>query len=75
MEYMYPMDFEEFLNAIVDRGLINEIKKCYDEDVPISKPLHEKLLGLYRLYLCVGGMPQAVQNCKMKIKSKNVKLS
>ena len=62
MEYMYPMDFEEFLNAIVDKGLINEIKKCYDEDVPISKPLHEKLLGLYRLYLCVGGMPQAVQN-------------
>ena len=29
---------------------------------PISNPLHEKLLNLYRLYLCIGGMPQAVQN-------------
>lgn len=62
MEYMYPMDFEEFLMATSSRGLIDEIYKCYNEIVPMTNALHEKLLNLYRLYLCVGGMPQVVQN-------------
>ena len=62
MEYMYPMDFEEFLMATSTQGLIDEIYKCYNEVIPMTNALHEKLLNLYRLYLCVGGMPQAVQN-------------
>ena len=62
MEYMYPMDFEEFLMATSSQGLIDEIYKCYNEIVPMTNALHEKLLNLYRLYLCVGGMPQVVQN-------------
>lgn len=62
MEYMYPMDFEEFLMATSSQGLIDEIYKCYNEVIPMANALHEKLLYLYRLYLCVGGMPQAVQN-------------
>ena len=62
MEYMYPMDFEEFLMATSSQGLIDEIYKCYNEVIPMTNVLHEKLLNLYRLYLCIGGMPQAVQN-------------
>ena len=62
MIYMYPMNFEEFLMATSVDGIIDEIKRCYNEMVPISDPFHEKLLDLYRLYLCVGGMPQAVNN-------------
>ena len=62
MEYMHPMDFEEFLMATSSQGLIDEIYKCYNEVTPMTNALHEKLLNLYRLYLCVGGMPQAVQN-------------
>ena len=62
MEYMYPMDFEEFLMATSDGGLIKEIYKCFENMIPMTKALHEKLLNLYRLYLCVGGMPQVVQN-------------
>ena len=62
MEYMYPMDFEEFLMATSSQGLIDEIYKCYKTNTPMIDALHEKLLNLYRLYLCVGGMPQAVQN-------------
>ena len=62
MEYMYPMDFEEFLMATSSQGLIDEIYKCYNEVIPMTNALHEKLLNLYRLYLCIGGMPQAVQN-------------
>ena len=62
MEYMYPMDFEEFLLATSSQGLIDEIYKCYNNSIPMISALHEKLMGLYRMYLCVGGMPQAVQN-------------
>ena len=62
MEYMYPMDFEEFLMATSSQGLIDEIYKCYNNSIPMTSALHEKLMGLYRMYLCVGGMPQAVQN-------------
>ncbi len=61
MEYMYPMDFEEFLMATSSQGLIDEIYRCYNEVIPMTNALHDKLLNLYRLYLCVGGMPQAVQ--------------
>lgn len=59
---MYPMDFEEFLIALSSKAIIDEIKKCYNNSVPIEQVLHEKLLNLYRLYLCVGGMPESVKN-------------
>lgn len=65
---MYPMDFEEFLMATSSQVLIDEIYRCYNEVIPMTNVLHDKLLNLYRLYLCVGGMPQAVQ----KIENKNV---
>lgn len=59
---MYPMDFEEFLIANGSKSLVEEIKKCYQENKPMDSVLHEKSLNLYRLYLCVGGMPEAVKN-------------
>ena len=59
---MYPMDFEEFLLANCNEELINEIKKCYTNLEPMSDVLHRKALELYKLYLCIGGMPEAVKN-------------
>ena len=59
---MYPMDFEEFLIANGNINLINEIRKCYETNTPIDSVLHEKTLNLYRLYLCIGGMPEAIKN-------------
>lgn len=59
---MYPMDFEEFLIANESKGLIDEIEKCYNSNAPMDSVLHEKALNLYRLYLCVGGMPEAIKN-------------
>lgn len=59
---MYPMDFEEFLMANGNQGLIDEIYKCYNSNTPMDAVLHEKSLNLYRLYLCVGGMPEAIKN-------------
>lgn len=59
---MYPMDFEEFLMANGNIGLIDEIYKCYNSNTAMDSALHEKALSLYRLYLCVGGMPEAIKN-------------
>ena len=59
---MYPMDFEEFLMANGNKSLINEINKCYETNTPIDNNIHDKALFLYRLYLCVGGMPEAIKN-------------
>lgn len=59
---MYPMDFEEFLIASGSKAFVEEIKKCYQNNTAIDQVLHEKALNLYRLYLCVGGMPEAVKN-------------
>ena len=59
---MYPMDFEEFLMANGNDMLIDEIYKCYNHNYLIDEVLHDKCLSLYYLYLCVGGMPRAVEN-------------
>ena len=59
---MYPMDFEEFLIANGNIMLIDEIKNCYENNKPMDSSLHNKALELYKLYLCVGGMPEYVKN-------------
>lgn len=62
IKYMNPMTFEEFLEAIGYQRIIPEIKKCYDNNEKMSKPIHEKLLEYYRIFLCTGGMPMAVKD-------------
>lgn len=59
---MYPMDFEEFLIANGNPALIDEIRNCYEMNKAMDLVLHNKALNLYRLYLCVGGMPEAIKN-------------
>lgn len=58
IEFMYQMDFEEFLLALGKDMWIEEIKRCYNTLEEIS--IHDKLLYLYRTYLCIGGMPAAI---------------
>lgn len=62
MHYMYPMDFEEFLMAINQEMLGNKIKECYINSSELNEDLHNRAMNLYRLYLCVGGMPESVRN-------------
>ena len=62
IEHMYPMDFEEFLMALGKGNIISRIRECYDNDLKMEDVMHSKLLELYRLYLCVGGMPEAVND-------------
>ena len=60
---MFPMDFEEFLMT-QNNGeyLIEYINKCFLENSPMDEITHEKLLELYRKYLCIGGMPEMVED-------------
>lgn len=68
-EYMYPMDFEEFLWAFNEQLLIDEIKKSFISNTAIMDFLHEKALEYYRLYLITGGMPEVVNDLVIKNKS------
>lgn len=56
---MHPMDFEEFLWAVGNDMLMPLVKRCFDGKKPLG-PMHRKAMDLFRQYLIVGGMPQAV---------------
>lgn len=58
---MNPMDFEEFLEALGEVQMIPLIRACFRERRPLGQALHRKAMNLFRQYLIVGGMPQAVQ--------------
>ncbi len=57
--YMYPMTFDEFLEANGETLLLDYKRKASPEQ-PLSEPLHNKLISLVRSYFIVGGMPEAV---------------
>ncbi len=57
---MYPMDYEEFLWATGDSATVPLIRRCFESHSPVGEKLNRKLLRDFRLYMLVGGMPQAV---------------
>jgi len=60
---MYPLDFEEFLLAYgVKENVIDKLRECFSNLVPVDDFVHGKILELFRLYLIVGGMPEAVKS-------------
>ena len=58
---MYPMDFEEFLWAIGDEVSIETIKTLLEKKRPAGNAIHRNLMRIFRLYMLIGGMPQAVE--------------
>ena len=60
MKTMYPMDMEEFMLALGEKDLTEQIKKCFNTDTPLPSALHDAAMQLYRQYLVVGGMPECV---------------
>ena len=56
---MNPMDFEEFLWAMGEDLLVERIKECCEKKKPMEG-LHRKAMNLFRDYMIVGGMHQAV---------------
>jgi len=57
---MYTMDFEEFLWAVGDDMLMPFIKSQFEKKQPMGVALHRKAIELFRTYMIIGGMPQAV---------------
>lgn len=57
--YMFPMTFDEFLRANGEQLLL-EARGQANIDAPLPAPLHEKMIGLMRTFMLVGGMPESV---------------
>ena len=57
--FMYPMTFDEFLLANGEQALI-AVRNQATASAPLAEPIYQKLVGLFRTFLLVGGMPEAV---------------
>ena len=57
--YMFPMTFDEFLQANGEQLLLDARRQA-NADSPLPTPLHDKLVGLVRTFMLVGGMPESV---------------
>lgn len=57
---LYPMNMEEFMLAMGEEALVNEIRAHFEADTPMPAALHDAAMRLYRQYLVVGGMPECV---------------
>jgi len=60
MKTLYPMDIEEFMLALGEAKLVEQIKKCFADNTAMPLALHDSAMELYRQYLVVGGMPECV---------------
>lgn len=57
---MFPMDFEEFLWAKGNTVTMPAIRDAFESRKPLGDAIHRKIMVLFREYIAVGGMPQAV---------------
>lgn len=57
---MYPMDYEEFRWALGDNTTMTLLKQVFIDKQPLGDATHRHLMRDFRLYMLVGGMPQAV---------------
>ena len=55
------MDFEEFLWAIGDEITAQTIKTLLKKKKPAGNAMHRNLMRIFRLYMLIGGMPQAIE--------------
>ena len=57
---MTPMDYEEFRWALGDKATIPMLRSAFDNKISLGDDVNRRLLRDFRLYMLVGGMPQAV---------------
>lgn len=55
-----PMDYEEFKWALDDTTTIPQLRMLFDKNMSIGDAVTRKLMRDFRIYMVVGGMPQAV---------------
>ena len=58
--YVYPMTFDEFL-LNYDSNMHEYVKRKFESKGPIDQYIHQELMDVFRTYMYVGGMPEAVQ--------------
>ena len=58
--YVYPMTFDEFL-LNYDSNMHEYVKRKFESKDPIDQDIHQELMDVFRTYMYVGGMPEAVQ--------------
>lgn len=60
---MFPLDFEEFLCANgFNEMTISFLRKKYENEEALDEATHNKIMELFRKYLLVGGLPEAVNS-------------
>lgn len=60
---MYPLDFEEFLYANgMNEIVISSLRNKFNRLEALDEPMHNKMMDLFRKYLLVGGLPDAVNS-------------
>lgn len=70
IEQMYPLDFEEFLLAMgCSQDTIDGMREYFHDRKPLNDSLHNYMLRQFKIYLLVGGMPDAINKF---IKSRNI---
>lgn len=57
---MFPMDYEEFRWALGDTATIPLLRTAFEKRVSLGDAVHRRMMRDFRLYMLVGGMPQAV---------------
>lgn len=60
---MFPLDFEEFLYANgLNEFAVSAMRKKFEREEELDEPTHNKIMDLFRKYLLVGGLPDAVNS-------------
>ena len=60
---MFPLDFEEFLYANgMNEIVVASMKSKFERFEALEESVHNKIMDLFRKYLLVGGMPDAVNS-------------
>lgn len=63
VKHMYPLDFEEFLWANdMGNDAVDTLKKKFEKEESLDESMHNKIMNLFKKYLLVGGLPDAVNS-------------
>lgn len=57
---LYPMDYEEFRWAVGDATTVMLLRQCFESKRPLTDAVNRRMMRDFRLYMLIGGMPQAV---------------
>lgn len=57
---MLPMDYEEFRWALGDSVTVEMLRNTFEKKAPLGDAVNRRLMKDFRLYMLIGGMPQAV---------------